>query len=170
MKVTTTTFEGTPDEYREFLAIQSASQSPGEPSDEQQVDGHQDTSADVVARRVKFIRSVLRRLHVPKINRELFSVLLAAGEQGVSRRELAEHLHLTDSQLAGVLGALGRRIHNTPGADEVAQEMGVIFPISIFLDGRQVDDQPSYRLRSDARRVLEAEGIVGAEIAPVRSR
>lgn len=58
---------------------------------------------------------VLTRRVVPPGQRALYQALVESGPQGLSAGELAEKMGREPSELSGVLGALGRRVNNTPG-------------------------------------------------------
>jgi hypothetical protein len=67
---------------------------------------------------IEVIKRVLERN--PKIAPRLitlFKILYQAGNKGLKYRNIASHNELSIAQLNGVLGALGRRINNTPGVD-----------------------------------------------------
>ena len=58
---------------------------------------------------------VLTRRVVPLGQRSLYRSLVESGPQGLTARELAVKMGREALELAGVMGALGRRINNTPG-------------------------------------------------------
>ena len=100
------------------------------------------------------IRRMLTRISIPKGQQELYEVLYEAGEQGLSADELSAAINRTKSQLAGVLGALGRRINRT---EELKGKGGmeIVLAVSATAEGSW-----QYRMRPVLRKALEAEGIV----------
>lgn len=58
---------------------------------------------------------VLTRRVVPPGQRSLYQALVESGPQGLTGTELAEKMGREPSELNGVMGALGRRVNNTPG-------------------------------------------------------
>ena len=97
---------------------------------------------------------MLKRKSVPKGQQALYKVLYQAGKQGLSGDELAAAIGRTRSQLAGVLGALGRRINGTKGL-EGKGGIEVILDVSMTPDGSW-----RYRMRPILREALEAENII----------
>ena len=102
--------------------------------------------------RDEIIRDVIRRRPVPPGQRGLYEVLDKAGDQGLLKPELAEAMGRSERELTGVLGALGKRIFGTKGTDD----QGIL----LFLEISAADGTWRYRLRPEARAVLEAEGLV----------
>jgi hypothetical protein len=97
---------------------------------------------------------VLTRMPVPPAQRALYRALYDAGEAGLGATDLAAAIQRTEPELAGVLGALGRRINRTPGADADPNNppgVGLMFNIV------QKDGQWHYRMRDELRGVLEAQ-------------
>ena len=69
---------------------------------------------------------VLTRRSVPRGQRELYQALAKAGPHGLTRTELAGEMARKPSTLGGLMGALGKRVNNTPGfgaANEPGTEM-----------------------------------------------
>ncbi len=98
------------------------------------------------------IRAVLGRMPVPPAQRALYRALFQAGETGLNASDLAVAIKRTEQELAGVLGALGRRINRTPGVNP-ENPPGV----DLMFEMKQQDGQWHYRMRDVLREVLEAE-------------
>ena len=102
-----------------------------------------------------FLRLVLTRRDVSDGQRAVLQALYAAGDDGLSYKELAAAIGRTPNQLDGVLGALGNRISQTPRADmSKAIDIGAFFHI----DRRGAAWR--YRLRAELRQVCEELGLV----------
>lgn len=102
------------------------------------------------------IRRVLQRAPLPESARRLIGEVAAAREQGVARSDLRHALDLTDGELNGVLGTLGRRINATP---DLHFQKGKGTSLALIFDIWN-DNGWHYRLKPDARPVLEDEGIL----------
>ncbi len=102
------------------------------------------------------VRRVLRRLPIPDNHRRLFQVLAAAGESGMKRSELRDALDITDGELNGVLGALGRRVNGTPGLNF---NKGQGLALNLFFDTSKGHEW-HYRLRPQAYKALQDEGLL----------
>jgi hypothetical protein len=99
----------------------------------------------------ELIGQVLSRMPIPPAQRALYQALYRAGDAGLGATELAEAIRRTEPQLAGVLGALGRRTNRTPGVDpDNLPGVGLMFDIT------ERDGQWHYRMRDETREVLEA--------------
>jgi hypothetical protein len=103
---------------------------------------------------VRDVRRMLTRIRIPDGQRALYEVLYGAGDQGLSRSDLAAALNRSKSELAGVLGALGHRINRTEGLEGKGG-------IEAVLEACTLEDGDwHYRMRPVLREALEAEGIV----------
>jgi len=100
----------------------------------------------------ELIRQVLTRMPIPPAQRALYRALYRVGDAGLNATELAAAIRRTEPQLAGVLGALGRRTNRTPGVDP-NNPPGV----SLMFDITEKDGQWHYRMRDEVREVLEAQ-------------
>ncbi|HEY3061646.1 MAG TPA: hypothetical protein VGL99_21965 [Chloroflexota bacterium] len=81
---------------------------------------------------VNFCLQVLRRIEIPDGQRDLYAALEQAGQEGLSPTSLAAAMHRTPDKVAGVLGALGRRINGTTGVPKwktAAIELFFEFPV-----------------------------------------
>lgn len=166
-------FDGSPEEYAEYLKLRAEQQArqgmePGAVSpsvaalDEFSRDGAPIDEAS--AELQKFIKRVLNRILIPQGQRDLYGVLYEAGDRGLSRNELIEKLQRSPAEVAGVVGTMGRRIHQTPGARGAAEALGILpadrAGLVIFFDLTPVSGQPHYRMRLELRLVLESEGLI----------
>lgn len=112
------------------------------------------TSRSTGEAKVEDVRRMLTRRRIKEGQDEFYQVLYAAGERGMSTSELVEALNKTRAQIAGVLGALGRRINNTEGLEGKGGILAVL-DVSELKDGDW-----HYRMRPILRQALEAEKIV----------
>jgi hypothetical protein len=157
-------FDGSPEEYAEYLKLRAEQQArqgmePGAVSP--LVPALDEFSR---AELQKFIKRVLNRILIPQGQRDLYGVLYEAGDRGLSRNELIEKLQRSPAEVAGVVGTMGRRIHQTPGARGAAEALGILpadrAGLVIFFDLTPVSGQPHYRMRLELRLVLESEGLI----------
>ncbi|MFC1976568.1 TIGR02391 family protein [Chloroflexota bacterium] len=100
------------------------------------------------------VRLMLTRRYIRPGQLALYKALYKAGDEGLSSPELAEAVGRTRQQLAGSLGALGRRIQNTPGLDN-GRGIGIVFEITLDKNGDY-----HYQMRPILRQALEIENIV----------
>jgi hypothetical protein len=63
-------------------------------------------------------RIIERDPAIPRGQKQLYEALYKAGDEGLEITQLAKVMGRTKSQVYGVLGALGRRINNTPGVQD----------------------------------------------------
>ena len=96
---------------------------------------------------------MLTRRRISKGQLELYKALYDTS-QGLSMPELVETLNRSRSQIAGVLGALGRRIHNTPG---LGGKGGLVTVLDI---SEAKGGEWHYRMRSHLRQALELENVL----------
>jgi hypothetical protein len=102
---------------------------------------------------VDHVRRMLARRRIPKGQLVLYETLYAARD-GLSMTELAERMNKSREQLAGVLGALGRRINATEGLEGKG---GIV----VVLDISEGDEgEWHYQMRSILRHALELEEVV----------
>lgn len=107
------------------------------------------TINDPEAASVDDLRLILERIHVPWGQRQLYSALYYYPD-GLTADELVRMMPRKDRQdLAGVLGAFGRRINGTPGYCR-KHKPGIGFVLEVRWHGEQYH----YRLRSDMRAIL----------------
>lgn len=93
---------------------------------------------------------VLTRRDVPTGQRQLYEALLEAGSEGASAAHLVKTMGRRDeSDLAGVLGALGRRINGTPGYGQTNRP-----GTAMVLEWAEGADGRRYRLRTEMIQAL----------------
>ena len=145
MQISKLTFVGTVDEFAAVAHLfEEAPRIGGRPS-RQRRDAQQPPASVP-----ELIREVLTRMPVPPAQQALYRALHRAGEAGLGASELAAAIRRTEPELAGVLGALGRRINRTSGVDpENSPGVELMFEI------KQEDGQWHYRMRDALREVLE---------------
>jgi hypothetical protein len=100
------------------------------------------------------VRRMLTRRPIPEGQRVLYKALFEAGDEGLSRCDLARATNRSKHGLAGVLGALGHRINGTEGLEGKGGIEAVI-DVSMSDEGDW-----HYRMRPVLREALKAEGIV----------
>ncbi len=103
---------------------------------------------------VESVRLMLTRRPISKGQRELYKLLNEVGDKGIISTELAEVLERTPNQIAGLLGALGRRINQTKGL-EGKGATGAILEITAVPPDRWL-----YKMRPVLKEALKAEGII----------
>lgn len=162
MKVTTVNFGGTPEEYREYLAITSIGTSTTTVTNTTTDRSDISNGIPLVIDVQEFIRRALNRMPLPDRQRDLFTALYEADGQQLSKSELEARLGRTPHELSGVLGALGRRIHGTTGSEQVAQQIGATASIETFLKISQINGKWYYSLRPELRELLESDGVIGS--------
>lgn len=133
------TIKGTPKEIREFLATGGQTAVVKRPI----VEGAEGPEKFVT---VNFARHVLGRRPVSEQLKALLDTLNDAGTEFVPVSELYDATGYSFRQFAGMLGALGRRMANTPGYDEEAE----------FFDWRwnKGEKEWEYRLPDTVREAL----------------
>ncbi len=96
---------------------------------------------------------LLTRIPVPEGQRQLYKALYDAGAKGLTHAELIAVMGRRDMQdLAGVLGALGRRVNGTPGYGEENQP-----GTNMVIDWEPLPEGKwRLRLKPEMRAVLEA--------------
>ena len=104
--------------------------------------------------RVDDVRRMLTRGRISDGQRALYKALWEAGHEGVSASRLVEVMGRSRSELAGVLGALGRRVNNTEGL-EGKGGIEAVLEVSKLEDGDW-----HYRMLPVLRQALEIEGVV----------
>lgn len=93
-------------------------------------------------------KRLLTRRYVPDGQRQLYWALYHAGDKGLTRGELVERMGRRNRQdLAGVVGALGVRVNNTPGYGKTFKP-GVEMAISFrkTMDGTRLSLAPGLRM------------------------
>lgn len=98
---------------------------------------------------LKTIRLIINRHPVGKRQQALFRVLYRAGDNPLSKKNLAAAMDCTERQLTGILGGLGRRINSTPGVDG---KPGILFMFEVLDYGEW-----HYKMREELQEVLESD-------------
>lgn len=127
LELKTVSFEGTSDEFENkavtsFLALlggqsPKATVLPSEPP----IEGtHQDaddasSSEDAPELTTEIAKAAMTRIGLSDSQKDLLRAMLDAGDEGVLTSDMANAAGLTRPQIAGVMGALGRRMTYTPG-------------------------------------------------------
>ncbi len=150
MRVSQLTFEGTTQEFAAVAHLFADARAPRTPVEPQGGDGATDPEGES---RVPFIRRVLNRMPIPPGQLDLYRVLYGAGDRTLTGGELAANMGRPIDKLNGVLGALGRRVNETPGAKGKEG-------ICALLEVHNADGNWHYRMRPELRQALEEEGIV----------
>ncbi len=97
------------------------------------------------------ILRVITRKSVSPGQITLYKALYEAGDQGLSKSELAAKVREKDEvSLTGVLGALGNRVNQTDGLK--TQTKGV----ALLIEKDKVKGELHYRMRSELRKAIEA--------------
>jgi len=101
------------------------------------------------------IKQVIERHPIiPNGQRALYRALYAAGDKDLNIQQLAAEMGRTESQLFGVLGALGRRINNTTGVEGTP---GVNYVFELVKDaGSKENPSWGWKMRPELREVLKA--------------
>ena len=99
--------------------------------------------------RVKLVQRMIARAFIPRGQMLLYKVLYEAGEQGVHPDELVERMGIESDQLAGVLGALGRRVNYTEGLTALAPGTGLL------VEWRGSGGVGTYVMRPELRAAIE---------------
>ncbi len=167
-------FEGTAEEYRVFLEGQAGEQARlgetggwGEAGKEPPPLEVEVKDSVVVKDKATvetvdlhgFMDRVLTRRALSDLQRRLLESLCAAGETGLSAGDLGKKLDIDASMLAGVLGAFGRRIHGTRGADSLAKSLGCEGGIELLFTIRHEGEGWVYRARPELIAVLQERGL-----------
>lgn len=118
MKITITHFEGTPEEYAKAQPLLNGSGGRSEPSGLAPSSSGQTAGGANGELSAAVIERALTRRKPSKNQRKLLDTLLNAGDAGILASAIATNIGISRAQLAGVLGATGRRLANTPGWPE----------------------------------------------------
>ena len=100
------------------------------------------------------VRRMLTRIPIPYGQRTLYKALYEAGDEGLSKSDLAATMNRSAHELAGVMGALGHRINGTEGLEGKGG-------VEAVLDVERSEDGGwHYRMLPVLREALEIEGVV----------
>jgi hypothetical protein len=145
MKVRTTEFDGTPEEFLRVAHL-FGTQSPIGPQgpESAEVVPSSSTEAEITP---QMVERVLTRRPLSRDMKKVLKVLLAAGPAGLPTTEIAQAVGISNAELSGVFGAFGRRVANTPG-----------WPRGVaFITRTRDDEHRNWRSLPDiARQVLES--------------
>jgi hypothetical protein len=145
MKIEKIKFEGTPEEFKaiDYVFTDNSSHAAGAEY------GEKDISIDPK----DAYRAMLRRRRISNGQREVYETL-ADGE--LDFEEYLNKMGRTSSQIAGVHGALGRRINNT----EEIHKAGLPGNLEAIIKWRKEGERDFLSLNPDFLEVLEDEGII----------
>ncbi len=118
MKVTF--FSGTPDEFQKVAHLFTPNEAKTEKSSPTKPASEAKDEANEVAFKLtpEIAEKSLTRLPLSENQKRLLRAVLEAGGDGIYISDLATKVGVTRPQLAGVLGALGRRFANTEGSPD----------------------------------------------------
>jgi hypothetical protein len=148
-------FKGTPEEFSKVAPFFSTSD--GQPTNSATIKkGSEEQSPKGGVVNEEIILRVLKRKKIKNGQTRLYQAFSKFGDEWVSASQLAATMGKEKTQLAGVLGALGRRINETEGVSRTNPP-----GIELFFDFTHEDGgEWSYRLRPEVRAILKQEGII----------
>lgn len=154
MKLRSTEFDGTPEEFAKVAHLLPGAiiSVPTEhrPAEPDRGSGNGGANSSQVT--PSLVLRVLSRRRLKSNIRNVLKVLWKAGPKGLTTTEIAKAAGISRESLAGVFGAFGRRVANTPGWPE-----GVS-----FAEAAQGDDDQAewhYWLPDVVRNVLDSGQI-----------
>jgi hypothetical protein len=104
------------------------------------------------------LRRVLQRRRISRGQRALLKTLYEAGDEGLDFETLAATIGRSTEELSGVLGAFGRRVNQTAGAESLPEPPGV----TLLFDYR-ASAPPGGRwgwaMKPELRKALEEVGV-----------
>jgi hypothetical protein len=157
MKITTTstTIEGTPEELAAYNAQANGAQTPppvakSAPASPKPLEKHEDGDRPEHFVTTVFARRALKRRPLSKEFKIILKVLYDAHPALVHARELQKPTGYSARQLAGLMGAFGRRMSHTDGYDSKAH----------FFDWEWADDGWAYGLPETVREAVRLEKLV----------
>jgi hypothetical protein len=107
--------------------------------------------ADAVKPNPLIIQSIIERSPlIPRGQKQLYKVLYEAGDRGLEITEIGSNMNRPLEQIYGVLGALGRRINNTPGV-QGKPGIGYLLELVRF----DIGQRWGWKMRRELRRVLQ---------------
>lgn len=123
--------------------------------------GVETSGSQQIRPKIDVIKRILdRRPYLSPRPKTLFKVLYQAGNDGLKFEDIAAQMEGTPSQLSGVLGALGRRINNTPG---VEGKPGISYMLEIV---HEIDSDPQawgWRMRYELMQLIRDSNYPWAE-------
>lgn len=142
MKLRVVEFEGTPEEFAVVRPHLSES-----------VTGEEEVPDSEAIEPVEAIRQMLTRRPIAHGQRVLYEAL---SEGRLAYDELLERTGRAGQQMAGLLGALGNRINNTPEIHRA----GLPGNVEAVLKYERIDGKRHLSLTPHAREALEAEEVI----------
>jgi hypothetical protein len=118
MKITRLEFEGTPEEFHKvgpMFGGSGAGVSPQIGTIGAEIDPAKVEAGANIKISPEVIERALTRRSLSDNQRQVLKALLKVGDKGLVSEEIADELGITRQQLAGVFGALGRRVASTNG-------------------------------------------------------
>jgi hypothetical protein len=151
MEISRLTFKGTREEFAAVARLFSGQDLEVKPANE-----HRNGGASVeenFSAREELVRRVIKRKKIKKGQIGLYKAFANSEDEWLSKPQIAATMEISRQKLAGVLGALGRRINETDG---VSNRPG----IDLFFEYRQDSEGHTlYRLRPEVRSILKQEGL-----------
>jgi hypothetical protein len=111
MKIRTTEFEGTPDEFAKVAHLFPGTLV-GAAAGPNAAESIEAESSEITP---KLVLLVLTRRMLSSDIRKVLKALVQAGPDGMATGEIATAVGITWQTLSGVMGAFGRRVASTPG-------------------------------------------------------
>jgi len=141
-------FDGTAEEFNEVAQSLSDATTASDISK-----GDMASGKDEVVEPKEAIRKMLKRISISNGQRAVYRAL---SEGEMKYEDLLKKIGKTSGELAGVLGALGRRINNT----KEIHQAGVPGSVTAVLHYRKENDELYLSLTKDAEQVLKEEGVI----------
>jgi hypothetical protein len=145
MKITKVTFEGTPEEFKGIDYV--FTESPSEPVNPKE------NKADKKLDPKDAYKAMLKRIEISKGQLDVYKAL-ANGE--LEYKDYLAAMGKTSAEIAGVHGALGRRINNT----KEIHQAGLPGHTSAIMTWRQEGKKGYFSLKPDFLEVLKEEGLI----------
>lgn len=155
MKVRIVSFEGTPEEFSKVKPDLFDAQPDAGEVKERSGESAQGASTPPTTLGKPILMRILTRRPLSPNLRKVFKTLLKADAKGMSTKEIADSIEISLAELAGVFGAFGRRVANTPGVPDGAHIVGY---------AREYNDQAGkeewrYWLQPAVREIFESGAI-----------
>jgi hypothetical protein len=118
MRIKTTEFEGTPEEFAKVAPMLSGQNNNLEirASPTHEPSGSGSGVSDEIT--PKLVLAVLNRRYLSSAMKGVLKTMLKSGPRGLTTTDIAKAIGHTRQELAGVFGAFGRRVANTRGWPE----------------------------------------------------
>jgi hypothetical protein len=115
MRIKTTEFEGTPEEFAKVAPMLSGQNNSSEAKAAPTAESSENGSGVSVEITPKLVLAVLNRRYLSSAMRGVLKTMLKSGPKGLTTTDIAKAIGHTRQELAGVFGAFGRRVANTKG-------------------------------------------------------